>query len=76
MDEDRQAWDLQHALSVKLLKTEHAVLIIGFLYNQFKVAQRVTIPLAELVEQLDGYLESLNEHESDRYACTAQAYIY
>lgn len=35
----------------------------------------MTIPLAELVEQLDGYLESLNEHKPDRYACTAQAYI-
>jgi hypothetical protein len=75
LDEDRLAWDLQHAPSVKLLKAEHAALIIGFLYNQFKVAQRVTIPLAELVEQLDGYLESLNEHEPGRYARTAQAYI-
>ena len=75
MDEDRLAWDLQHAPSIKLLKADHAALIIGFLYNQFKYTQRVAVPLAELVEQLDGYLENQNEHDSGRYARTAQAYI-
>jgi hypothetical protein len=75
MDEDRLAWDLQHAPSITLLKADHAVLVIGFLYNQFKHTQRVAVPLAELVEQLDGYLENQNEHDSGRYARTAQAYI-
>ena len=75
MDEDRLAWDLQHAPSVRLLKADHAALIIGFLYSQFKCIQRVTVPLAELVEQLDSYLENQNEHDLGRYARTAQAYI-
>lgn len=75
MDEDRLAWDLQHAPSIRLLKADHAALVIGFLYNQFKYTQRVAVPLAELVEQLDGYLENQNEHDSGRYARTAQAYI-
>ncbi|SRR5579884_45194 len=75
MDEDRLAWDLQHAPSIKLLKADHAALIIGFLYTQFKYTQRVAVPLAELVEQLDGYLENLNEHDANRYARTAQAYL-
>jgi Protein of unknown function (DUF3375) len=75
MDEDRLAWDLQHAPSIRLLKADHAALIIGFLYNQFKYIQRVAVPLAELVEQLDGYLENQNEHESGRFARTSQAYI-
>ncbi len=75
MDEDRLAWDLQHAPTIKLLKADHAALIIGFLYSQFKYTQRVAVPLAELVEQLDGYLENQNEHDSGRYARTAQAYI-
>lgn len=52
MDEDRLAWDLQHAPSVKLLKADHSALIIGFLYNQFKYTQRDAVPLAELIEQL------------------------
>ena len=75
MDEDRLAWDLQHAPSIKLLKADHAALIIGFLHNQFKCTHRVAVPLAELVEQLDGYLENQNEHDPGRYARTAQAYI-
>jgi len=75
MDEDRLAWDLQHAPSIKLLKADHAALIIGFLYSQFKYTQRGAVPLAELVEQLDGYLENQNEHDAGRYARTAQAYI-
>src|SRR6266516_550706 len=75
LDEDRLVWDLQNAPSIKLLKADHAALIIGFLYNQFKYTQRVAVPLAELVEQLDGYLENQNEHDSGRYARTAQAYI-
>ena len=75
MDEDRLAWDLQHAPSIRLLKADHAALIVGFLYNQFKYTQRVAVPLAELVERLDGYLENQNEHDAGRYARTAQAYI-
>lgn len=75
MDEDRLAWDLQHAPSIKLLKADNAALIIGFLYSQFKYTQRGAVPLAELVEQLDGYLENQNEHDAGRYARTAQAYI-
>ncbi len=72
LDEDRLVWDLQNAPSIKLLKADHAALIIGFLYNQFKYTQRVAVPLAELVEQLDDYLE---EHATDGYPRTAQAYI-
>ncbi|HLG61964.1 MAG TPA: DUF3375 domain-containing protein [Ktedonosporobacter sp.] len=75
MDEDRLAWDLQHAPSIKLLKADHAALMIGFLHHQFKYTQRVAVPLPELVEQLGGYLESQNEHEPGRYVRTPQAYI-
>jgi hypothetical protein len=75
MDDERLAWDLQHAPSIRLLKADNAALIIGFLYHQFKRAQRVSVPLAELVEQLDGYLEHLNELTPRRYAGSAQKYI-
>lgn len=75
MDEERLAWDLQFAPSIKLLKADHAALIISFLYRQFKSAQRLSLPLPELVEQLEGYLEYMNEREPGRYARTAQTYI-
>lgn len=75
MDEERLAWDLQHTPSIRLLKADNAALIIGFLYHQFKRAQRVSVPLSELVEQLEGYLEHLNELTPRRYASNAQKYI-
>ncbi|HZO76331.1 MAG TPA: DUF3375 domain-containing protein [Ktedonobacteraceae bacterium] len=75
MDEDRLAWDLQYAPSIKLLKADHAAIIIGFLHHQFKYTQRVAVPLPELLEQLGDYLESQNEHDPGRYARTPQAYI-
>lgn len=75
MDEERLAWDLQHAPSIRLLRADNAALIIGFLYHQFKRAQRVSVPLSELVEQLEGYLEHLNELAPKRYANSAQKYI-
>lgn len=75
MDEERLAWDLQHAPSIRLLKADNAALIIGFLYHQFKRAQRVSIPLSELIEQFEGYLEHLNELTPRRYSNSAQKYI-
>jgi hypothetical protein len=75
MDEERLAWDLQHAPSIRLLKADNAALIIGFLYHQFKRAQRVSVPLTELVEQLEGYLEHLSELTSKRYVNSAQKYL-
>jgi hypothetical protein len=52
MDEDRLAWDLKHEPNIRLLKADHAALIIGLLYIQFKYTQYVAVPLTELVEQL------------------------
>lgn len=75
MDEEQLRWDLEHAASVRLLKADHAAFIVSFLHQQFKRAQRVSVPLSELIEQLEGYLESLNEREPGRYGRTAQEYI-
>ncbi len=75
MDEERLAWDLQHTPAIRLLKADNAALILGFLYQQFKRAQRVSVPLSDLVEQLEGYLEHLNELTPKRYVNSAQKYL-
>ena len=75
MDEERLAWDLQNAPSIRLLKADNAALIVSFLYQQFKRAQRVSVPLPELVEQLEGTLEHVNERTPGRYARGAQTYV-
>lgn len=75
IDEDRLEWDLQQSPSIRLLKADHAQLVIAFLHQQFKYTQRVSVSLVELTEQLDDYLESLNERDTRRYARSAQTYI-
>ena len=75
MDYDQLDYDLEYAPCIKLLNSEHASLIIGFLYKQFKHTQRVSIPLAELVEHLDDDLESLNAVRDGRFPRPAQAYV-
>ena len=75
LDEEQLAQDLQHAPSIKLLKADHAALIIGFLHQQFKYTQRVSIPLHELLEELEDYLANLNERTPRRFGRSAHAYI-
>jgi hypothetical protein len=75
IDHDQLDFDLKHAPSVRLLKSDSASLVIGFLHREFKREQRVTIPYSELVEKLDGYLESINERQPGLYPRTAQAYL-
>jgi hypothetical protein len=75
MDYDQLAYDLQHAPGIRLLKAEHAALIISFLHRQFKLEQRVAIPLPELAERLADMLEALNEQESGSYPRAAHSYL-
>lgn len=75
MDYDALAFDLQQSPALKLLKADHAALIISFLYHQFKRRQRVTITLNELAERLEDYLEALNIGPDEHYPRTALAYL-
>lgn len=45
--------------SMKLLRARHAPLILSFLYQEFKVPNRLTIPNYELVDKLADYLEAV-----------------
>jgi hypothetical protein len=74
-DHDQLALDLKLSPSVRLLKSEHAPLIISFLYAQFKREQRITVPYAELAERLEAYLEALNERQPGLYPRSAQVYL-
>jgi hypothetical protein len=75
MDYDQLNYDLQHAPGVRLLKAEHAALIISFLHRRFKREQHVAVPLPELVEQLAETLDALNEQTPGSYPRPAQAYL-
>ena len=75
MDYDQLAYDLQHAPGVKLLKADHAALIISFLHRQFKREQRISVPLPELAERLAATIEALNEQALGSYPRPAQSYL-
>ncbi len=75
MDYDQLAYDLQHAPGIRLLKADHAALIISFLHLHFKREQRIAIPLAELTERLANTLEVLNEQAPGSYPRPAQSYL-
>ena len=59
--------EIQHLLSfsptVKLLRAKSAPLVISFLYQAFKVNNRITLPAYELVTQLAEYLEGLEDKD-------------
>ncbi len=75
MDYDQLEYDLQYAPSIKLLKAEHAALVIGFLHQQFKHEQHVSHPLAELVEHLEDEIERIHSFAPGRYPRSAQTYM-
>lgn len=75
MDHDQLVFDLKNAPSLKLLRRDHAALIISFLHRAFRGAQAVSLPLDDLTERLDAYLELLGENHPGLYPLAAAAYL-
>lgn len=51
--------------SMKLLRARHAPVILSFLYQEFKVPNRITISNYELADKLADYLEAINFHDDE-----------
>ncbi|HLV97683.1 MAG TPA: DUF3375 domain-containing protein [Ktedonobacterales bacterium] len=75
MEYGQLEFDFKHAPSIRLLRSDSAPLIVGFLHQQFKQKQRFTIPYSELVERLEAYLELLHEQQPGPYQRIAPAYL-
>jgi len=56
---------------MKLLRARHAPMILSFLYQEFKVPNRITIPNYQLVDRLTDYLETINFHDHEEEATSA-----
>ncbi len=74
MDYDQLRFDLENAPSMKLLRSQHAPLIIAFLYAQFKSSQHLSVPFDDLALQLERFLEVLNEQQPTA-SRSASAYL-
>ncbi len=75
LDYDQLSYDLLHSPGIRLLKAEHAALIMSFLHRQFKREQRVAIPFAELADRLADVLDALNEQEPNSFPRPASSYL-
>jgi hypothetical protein len=62
-----------HSASMKLLRARHAPMILSFLYQEFKVPNRIVIPNYHLVDRLADYLEAINFHEDEGEAAPLRA---
>ncbi len=62
--------------TVKLLRLDHAPLIISFLYQEFKRNNKIVISNTELKTSLSDYLYNLNHiYGENTYPGTAQNYL-
>jgi hypothetical protein len=71
MDYARLQYDFQHSVSLKLLRSKNAPLILSFLHAQFKPMQRRSVPWLDLVAHLEVFLEPI----SADYPKSAAAYL-
>ena len=75
MDYETIAYLLEREPAIRLLQMRNGALVIGFLYRAFKQAHRLTIPAAELIEQLETYQEEVRQHHPDLYPQPAKSYL-
>lgn len=51
--------------SMKLLRARHAPLVLSFLYQEFKLPNRIAIPNYELADKLADYLETIGFQDDE-----------
>lgn len=68
-------YQLENSVSIKLLRSRNAALILSFLYQQLKQKQQITIFESELENKLEDYLEYLHEIEPENYSRNPQEYL-
>jgi len=75
MDYEQIKRELENSVTLKLMRKQNLALIASFLYKQFKVAQRVSIPQLELEEKLADYSEYLQGIYLDLALQPPKAYL-
>lgn len=64
----------EHNPAIRLFRQDNAALIISFLFNAFKIRNRLTIPYSEMVSLLSDYLYRLNQ-DNESYPLSAHSYL-
>src|SRR6266513_290347 len=61
--------------AVRLLRSPHAAMVLGFFYRAFKRQLRVALPEGELQAMLETYLEELQASDSQGFPGPAAEYL-
>lgn len=75
MNYEQVKHELKSSAAIRLLRSSNAALILSFLYQQFKVDQRVSVNQIELEDKLGDYLELLQEIYPGDHPRTAKEYL-
>jgi hypothetical protein len=75
MEYERLKHELKTSAALKLLRSQNAALILSFLYQQFKVTQRVSMTQIELEAKLSDYLDFLREIYPEAYPRSPKEYL-
>ena len=77
MSFDEVAWLRDNSLAWRLLRADHAPLVLSFLYHVFVEQNVRSIPAAELASRLDDELYALNERDGEprKFPKPAKAYL-
>jgi hypothetical protein len=75
MEYEQLKHELKTSAALKLLRSQNAALILSFLYQQFKVTQRVSITQIELESKLSDYLDFLREIYPEAYPRSPKEYL-
>ncbi len=60
---------------VKFLQKDNAVLILSFLYNEYKLKEKAEIQKFELIRLLDVYLTEIRKESNGKFSFSAKEYI-
>ena len=75
MNHTEVQFNLENSVSVKLLCSRNAALVISFLHQAFKAQHRTSVPYSTLLEELEVYLEAIHEETPELYTNNAQQYL-
>lgn len=71
--------ELEHLFTsstvLRLLRSDNAPLVLGFLHRVFKTTEKITIPYSAILEALNGYLEDFSSEQRTRYPNSAKNYL-
>jgi Protein of unknown function (DUF3375) len=75
MEYEQIKHELKTSAALKLLRSPNAALVLSFLYQQFKVTQRISVSQIELETKLGDYLDFLREIYPEAYPRSPKEYL-